>query len=205
VLVVSTAGIEPRRKGPPRNALDILTRTIDLLSGQPRPAELQQGELAALERRWLEYNVCKERLEPLLKTAREDVLAFCRRDAFFPPSTAPFAAAVPWLGANYFPEIAPSWRTATVFRPETEIATSEGYSFDPVVMRALFELGAATFQDRCSEILNVLGIGGRVALAACKRSGPEVIDEARRLYAPLEGCRKGVDEVATCKEVRRCD
>jgi len=202
VLVINTSGIEPGRQGPPKNAFKILMRTIDLLSGQPRPGEVQQGELAAVERRWIEYNVCTERLLQVPGVSRPDVTSFCeRREGFYPPPQGLEAAPPSFMGPAFFQQVASSWRTSWLFRPEVDLPGAEGYAFDPQIMRPLFELGATTFQHRCNEILDVLGIWGSVAHSACLLSDEDVVKKARDAYTPLERCGTGeqVQELRTCE------
>jgi len=200
VLVVNSGGIEPGRQTPPKNAFKILMRTIDLLSGQPRPGEIQQGELEAVERRFTEYNVCKERLAGIARTSPVDVEDFCRRSKLFTRrETAMEAAAPTFVGPAFFEQVATSWRSSWVFRPEEPIATSESYAFDPATMRGLFELGARTFQRRCAEILDLFAIEGEVARSSCKIGEEDVVARARELYKPLDQC--GADRAA---ELRTC-
>lgn len=202
VLVINSSGIEPGRQGPPKNAFKILTRTIDLLSGQPRPGELQQGELAALERRWIEYNVCTERLQKIPGASKPDINSFCeRREGFFPPPVGVQAAAPAFMGPGYFQQVASSWRTSWLFRPEEDAPSAEGYAFDPQVMRNLFEIGVKLFQHRCNDILDVLGIWGSVARSACALKDEEAVAKARAAYTPLERCGTGekVQELRICQ------
>jgi len=199
VLVVNTGGVDPTPARPPKNAFQILTRTIDLAVGQLRPGELQQGELAALERRWLEYAVCNERLAPFTATTGSDVARFCERRAGTHLSAAGLRVATPvLLGPAYFREVASSWRTVWVFRPEEDVPTAAGYAFDPIVMRGLFELGARTFQHRCPEILDLFGIDGNVAHASCQLSDDEVTQRARATYKPIAACG-AVSELSSCE------
>lgn len=214
VLVLSTSRIDPDPVAPPRNALKILMRTIDLLSGQPRISEVQLGELAAAQRRMLEYTACQERLRPLTAEPRKpgkpapgprtppqaEVESFCQRsERFHPPPVGVEAAAPGWMGPAFLPQVASSWRTTWIFRPEEEVATAEGYAFDPAVMRRLFELGAVTFQRRCREILDLLAIGGPVARGACAASEDEVTGRARALYQPIDRCTQGKPEMRKCR------
>jgi hypothetical protein len=199
VLVLSTSRIEPDRIAEPGNAIKILMRTIDLLSGQPRIGEVQLGELAAVERRMLEYNVCSERLGSLPSESKPDVTQFCeRRSGFFPAPLGVQAAAVGWIGPAHFRQVASSWQTTWVFRPEEEVEIASGYAFDPKVMRKLFELGAVTFQKRCHEILDLLMVGGKVARDACELSPDEVVNRAKEIYLPIEQCTAGKPEVRIC-------
>lgn len=214
VLVLSASRIDPDPIPPPRNAVKILMRTIDLLSAQPRISEVQLGELAAMQRRLIEYTVCEERLRPLAgdpkgpkKPGRGphappqvEVDGFCERSARFHPSPVGVQAAAPgWMGPAYLPQVASSWRTAWIFRPDEEVATAVGYSFDPKLMRRLFELGATTFQRRCPEILDLLSIGGAVARDACTASEEDVTRWARAIYRPIEQCTQGKPRIRECR------
>lgn len=199
VLVLSTSRLEPDRTAAPRNAIQILLRTLDLLSGQPLIGELQLGELAALERRMLEYNVCVDRLRPLSAHSKSDVTEFCeRRAGFHSPPQGVQGAALGWMGPAQMRQVASSWRTAWIFRPEQEVETAVGYSFDPKVMRKLFELGAATFQQRCPEVLDLLMIGGEIARETCRVPPDEVVRRAQGIYRPLDVCSARQSAVRTC-------
>ena len=199
VLVVSTSRIEPDRTSAPANAMEILMRTIDLLSGQPRIGEVQLGEFAAVGRRMHEHGVCTERLSDLAAKSRPDVTEYCeRRSGFYPKRTGAESAAVGWQGPLYFRPVASSWKSSWIFRPEEEVETAAGYAFDPKVMRRLFELGAVTFQQRCPEILDLLVIEGRVASDACKLSAEEVVALARATYLPIDQCTADLGKVRTC-------
>jgi predicted acylesterase/phospholipase RssA len=199
VLVVNTSGLEPSRTGPQRNAFQILTRTIDLLSGQSRPGELQQGELAALERRWIEYSVCQERLSAVPGVDRDSLASFCERRNLRPAGGGHVELAAPsFTGPPYFRQVSSSWRTSWVFRPEEDLASAEGYAFDPKVMRPLFELGVRTFQRRCREVLNLLAIDGPVAGAACDLSEDDAVARARLAFKPEAACSAGVGEIRSC-------
>ena len=199
VLVLSNSRIEPDRMAAPGNAIKILMRTIDLLSGQPRIGEVQLGELAAVERRMLEYNVCSERLSSFPAKSKPEVTEFCeRRSGFFPAPEGVQAAAVGWIGPAHFRQVASSWRTVWVFRPEEEVEIASGYDIDPKVMRKLFELGAVTFQKRCHEILDLFMVGGTVARDACVLSPDDVVELAKKMYLPYEQCTAGKPRVRTC-------
>lgn len=199
VLIVNTAGIEPTRMGPQKNAFQILRRTIDLLSGQPRPGELQQGELAALERRWIEYNVCRDRLGSVPGADKGSLASFCERRNLWPTTSAHVEGAAPtFMGPGFFREVSSTWRTSWVFRPEEDLASAEGYAFDPKVMRPLFELGVRTFQRRCSELLTLLAIDGPVASAACKVPEADAIALAYAAFKPEAECSANVGTIRSC-------
>jgi predicted acylesterase/phospholipase RssA len=199
VLVLSNSRIEPDRMAAPGNAIKILMRTIDLLSGQPRIGEVQLGELAAVERRMLEYNVCSERLGSFPAKSKPEVTEFCeRRSGFFPAPEGVKAPAVGWMGPAHFRQVASSWHTVWVFRPEEEVEIASGYKIDPKVMRKLFELGAVTFQKRCHEILDLFMVGGTVARDACVLSPDDVVELAKKMYLPPDQCTAGKPRVRTC-------
>jgi predicted acylesterase/phospholipase RssA len=199
VLVLSTSCIEPDRMATPGNAMKILMRTIDLLTIQPRIGEVQLGELAAVARRMIEYNVCSERLGSLPPKSKPEVTEFCeRRSGFFPAPEGVKAAAVGWIGPAHFRQVASSWRTVWVFRPDEEVQIAGGYEINPMVMRKLFELGAVTFQNRCHEILDLFMVGGTVARKACELSSDEVVELAKKIYLLPSQCTTGKPRVRKC-------
>jgi len=175
-------------------------RTIDLFVTQPRVGEVQQGELAAVGRRFAEYNVCSERLRAVeSKTAAE---AYCRRSGagFVPPEARALPAATSmWLGPARFEQVASSWRTSWMFRPESALATASGYAFSPKVMRPLFKEGVKTFQARCQEVLRLFEIRGAIAQAECEKSAEAAIAEAEARFPPEDQCTKGKPEQRSCE------
>jgi predicted acylesterase/phospholipase RssA len=185
VLVISTGGVTPSPAHDPKNAVSVLMRTIDLFVTQPRVGEVQQAELLAVTRRLGEYNVCT------LRGATED---FCRRKGpgFQPPSLAPSLGAgeAVWMGAARFDQVASSWRSSWMFRPETGLATASGYAFSPEVMQPLFVSGVESLQKRCSEVLTLFGIQGTLAARECARQVVEVADEAREALPSVAQCRE---------------
>jgi len=199
-LVLTNSGIEPGRAARQKNTLQMLLRTIDLFAGNPIVAEVQLGELSAVERRFLEYNVCKKRLEHVAAREKATVEDFCERTTGFGrsgPGIRKFeAAAAAWLGPARFPQVATSWRSSWVFRPEDELQTANGYSFDPAVTQPLFIEGVKTFQARCDEILDVLDIRGTVASDACR--DPNAVASAEMLLTPPAKCTAGKEALRSC-------
>ncbi|MFL5354905.1 patatin-like phospholipase family protein [Archangium sp.] len=207
VLVISTAGIEPVRVANPPHAFGMLTRTLDLFVAQPRVAEVQQGELAAVSRRFTEYNLCTERLaftvrEPKDEKARRSAVTnFCARQGpgFTPPRPSGFqAAASMWMGPARFEQVASSWRSSWMYLPEASLETAQGYAFTPKVMRPLFLQGVRTFQERCPEILRLFEIQGSLASQECKRPPEELAREAQASFADEKQCT-GKPERRLCK------
>lgn len=196
VLVISTAGIEPVRVPNPPHAFGILTRTLDLFVAQPRVGEVQQGELAAVSRRFTEYNLCTERLafaatNPRDEQARRNATNFCARQGpgFTPPRPTGFqAAASMWMGPARFEQVASSWRSSWMYLPEAGLETAQGYAFTPKVMRPLFLQGVRGFQARCQEILRLFEIQGTLASQECKRPPEELATEAEATFANEKQC-----------------
>ncbi|CAM4294881.1 patatin-like phospholipase family protein [Corallococcus sp. ZKHCc1 1396] len=191
VLVISTGGVNPGPAKSPKNAMNVLMRTIDLFVAQPRVGEVQQAELLAVARRLGEYNVC------IMRGASED---FCRRKGpgFQAPGLAPAAGQAVWMGAARFDQVATSWRTAWMFKPEMGLATASGYSFTPEVMQPLFVAGVESLQKRCTEVLGLFDIQGTLAARECARQLVEVSDEAREALPSVQQCRKDKPERRTC-------
>jgi hypothetical protein len=200
VLVLANSGIEPGREPRQKNTLQILLRTIDLFSGNPIVAEVQLAELSAVERRFLEYNVCKTRLLPLSAANRSTVEGFCQRRTGFerngPGITRLEAAEAAWLGPARFPQVATSWQSSWLFRPEDDLASSAGYAFDPAVTQPLFLAGVKAFQDRCDEILSLLDIRGSVARSSCRET--DAVDKTKALLKPPAQCTAGKESLRTC-------
>lgn len=193
VLVFSNSGIEPDRIADPSNAVDILMRSLDLMVGQPRVTEVQQAEFGAVARRLAEYNVCQSRFghaKASDPTSAATIDNFCARTGKgFSSAPVLRAAASAWVAPVQFPQVATSWRSAWVYRPEkTQLESASGYSFTPEVMRPLFEAGVATFQERCDELLDLLEIRGRIAENACREPVAAVVDRAKNNYTPVDLC-----------------
>ncbi|MHA7627704.1 patatin-like phospholipase family protein [Corallococcus sp. M7] len=191
VLVISTGGMNPSPAMDPKNAMSVLMRTIDLFVAQPRVAEVQQAELLAVTRRLGEYNVCT------LRGASED---FCRRKGggFQPQMAGPGAGQAVWMGSARFDQVASSWRSAWMFKPETGLATASGYSFTPEVMQPLFVAGVESMQKRCKEVLSLFDIQGTLAAKECSRQLVEVADEARAALPSVAQCRADKPERRSC-------
>ncbi|WP_375756156.1 patatin-like phospholipase family protein [Corallococcus exercitus] len=189
VLVISTGGMNPSPSADPNNAMSVLMRTIDLFVAQPRVGEVQQAELLAVTRRLGEYNVCT------LRGATEE---FCRRKGpgFQPPTLG--AGQAVWMGSARFDQVATSWRSAWMFKPETGLATAGGYSFNPEVMQPLFVAGVESLQKRCTEVLSLFGIQGTLAARECARPLVEVADEARESLPSVAQCRADKPARRTC-------
>ncbi|RKH63214.1 patatin-like phospholipase family protein [Corallococcus interemptor] len=193
VLVISTGGVNPSPATDPKNAVSVLMRTIDLFVAQPRVGEVQQAELLAVARRLGEYNVC------VLRGATED---FCRRKGlgFQPRTVGPGAGQAVWMGSARFDQVASSWRSAWMFKPETGLATASGYSFTPEVMQPLFVAGVESMQKRCAEVLSLFDIQGTLAANECARQLVEVADEARAALPSAAQCREDKPERRTCED-----
>jgi predicted acylesterase/phospholipase RssA len=125
--------------------------------------------------------------------AEANINAFCERSAagFKHPTTGriPMSATSLWMGIGQFPQVASSWRSAWVYRPEKgQLKSAAGYSFTPAVMRPLFQGGIATFQQRCREFTDLLDIHGDIAARACEERASVVMDRAIKKYAPEASC-----------------
>ena len=204
VLLISTGKLDAEPKPPPEHAFSILMRTLDLFVAQPRVGEVQQAEMSAVARRYAEFNVCQDRLASLPAAAVGD---FCRRKgpAFEAPEqpapgeVRPSAQSNMWMGPARFDEVASSWRTAWMFRPEEKLDTASGYAFTPVVMRPLFLHGVRNFHRRCPELLRLFDIRGTIAWSACSEPMEAVEKEAERAFVPIEQCTQNKPEQRTCE------
>ncbi|HVG59528.1 MAG TPA: patatin-like phospholipase family protein [Hyalangium sp.] len=202
VLVISTGGIDasPSPESKSKNAFGILMRTLDLFVAQPRVGEVQQAEMMAVTRRFAEYNVCMSRLEGISAT---DAKPYCSRSGrgFEPPAEAQLRAVSQtslWMGPARFEEVASSWRTARMYRPDG-LETASGYAFTPKVMRPLFLHGVETFQQRCQELLKLFSITGTIARGQCDRAPEEVKAEAEQAFGPtIEQCTQDKPEQRKC-------
>lgn len=203
VAVFSNSGVETGHDDPPKNAGDILLRTLDLFVTQHGVGEVQQAELLAVARRFGEYNVCMDRLEDSIKDdpTRAEVNAFCERrgSAFEPPVIGLEQAAPAWLGPARFSQVATSWRTSWVFKPETGLPHASAYDFNPIVMRPMFLGGVKVFQQRCDEMRRLFGIGGKVAEAACRESPDVVAAMTEREFEPIGKCTVDLYEKRECE------
>jgi hypothetical protein len=199
VLLISTAGLDPEPTPGSKHAFGILMRTIDLFVAQPRVGEVQQAELAAITRRFAEFNLCKERLAT--KGSTPDVTRFCRRvgPGFEPPAEVALEATTNmWMGPARFEQVASSWRTAWIYRPEEKLETATGYAFSPAVMRPLFLQGVRTFHQRCEEMLRLFEIRGTLARSMCSEPLEAVLEETAQAFAPINQCTQHKPEQRKC-------
>jgi hypothetical protein len=180
-VVVSNYPMAPAPVPTPRNAFDVLLRSLTLSMLNPGPNEMQHGDLYARARRQMEHEVCRERFASWQSSAAE-ADAFCVGDG----DGDRFTSALPQ------PAGSEAFRSAWVFR--TEGTESElGYAFDPKAMRELFMHGVSAFQERCHEVLDVLGIEGEAARATCSTQDASL--------------RPKLKDLAQCKarEIRECE
>jgi len=218
-LVISTANVDIGPAAHADSALPILLRTVDLATSQNFVGELQQAELQAAARRLTEYNYCDVRLQRAGNTDAVARLRFCRRDDLWQatqgalaPGSVPIvtahAAAGGTIGPGQFSEVANTWQSTWISRPETSGPGALGYSFDPAFMRNLFEWGVRTFQNRCQESLALFNVPPEVATAdyACggTRPTPQAFVEAkvaevRQSFARLADCHATDHDIPACK------
>ena len=199
VLIISTGGLQAETAHAPPHAVSTLMRTIDLFVTQPRVGEVQQGELAAISRRFAEFNVCEERLAGMEDPG--NLGPFCRRtgSGFVPNEPRSLQAATSmWLGSARFDQVASSWRSAWMFRPESALQTASGYSFSPKVMRPLFQDGVKTFQQRCTEVLRLFEIRGDIARRECEKPVAAALAEAEAQFSPVGQCTEKKPEQRDC-------
>lgn len=224
VLVMTNGTMEPSPVPPPKHALGVLMRTLDVLiaSGITEP---QLAEARATTRRWTEYRVCHDRFSSWDAAARPDagpaadtvedsasaarraeheqaVEAFCRRSFLEqpePPAAVPRAVRPNWSAVPSFPEVASSYRAEWFFRPERGQRSAVGYSFDPELMRELFLLGVETFQSRCHELMALFGWSAPFVEQACEQSPAQAVEAAKQQFRPLAECAAKKDQL------RRCD
>jgi|GEM_PF-1478501 len=203
MIAISTSGIEADPIAHPTAATQILFRTIDLLVEQPRVGELQQAELAAVARRMQEYTLCERRLGAVTNKAARD--RFCRRDNLFPsPSIQSTAPVSLWLGPTAFQEVARSWQTEWIYRPEEvpKAPSATGYSFDPDLMRTIWKQGMAVFQTRCSETLHVIGLPQAVIDGECTAARAASLAQhfdAAFKAKPSSQCKSGGPKYRICE------
>jgi predicted acylesterase/phospholipase RssA len=197
-LVVSTSSIDVSPVGHASSALPILLRTIDLATSQNLSGELQQAEFEAVARRWAEYTLCKARLAAVGTIDRE---RFCKRDTLWPPKGPQAqAAAASFVGPGLFPEVAKTWKSVWVNRPENGAPGAVGYTFDPRQMRELFKDGVRTFQRRCQESLELMNVPAdvRAASYACGMAVDAAVAGAERSFQPLPACHPDDHEIPQC-------
>ncbi|NRD67256.1 hypothetical protein HRD49_36505 [Corallococcus exiguus] len=102
------------------------------------------------------------------------------------------------MGSARFDQVASSWRSTWMFKPESGLATASGYSFTPEVMQPLFVAGVESMQKRCKEVLSLFDIQGTLAAQECARQLVEVADEAREALPSVAQCRADKPERRTC-------
>jgi predicted acylesterase/phospholipase RssA len=203
-LVIATGSVDPPPNAHAASALPILLRTIDLATDQPLVGEVQEAEMSAALRRLVEYKVCKARLGASAKTADAvaDAERFCRRTGLFPSTEARIeAASSTFIGPGLFEEVAKTWKSSWVYRPENGGPSAVGYSFDPKLMRELYKQGVRTFQQRCDETLALFSVPASVRNSndACKLDVAEAVARAERTFRPLDQCHPNDHEPAECK------
>jgi predicted acylesterase/phospholipase RssA len=209
VLVIKSASLDSDLQPRQKNAASMLLRTIDLLVDQVGAAEIQQATLHALARRLGEYNVCNYRLGLVGESTGEaDVdegqesarTKFCQRETLSPRPEKGVAhaqsAVATFIGPEVFGQVAQSWRSVWVVKPEGNESLS-GYKVDPKVMRGLFELGVSTFQVRCKEVLGLLEIPEKVQDDEC--SPPAAAAAVARAQADMEKCTPVLKKLKPCK------
>jgi predicted acylesterase/phospholipase RssA len=203
VLLLSTGKLDTEPQPPPEHAFGILMRTLDLFVAQPRMGEVQQAEMAAISRRYAEFNICQDRLVGVPNEVAGD---FCRRrgpgfeqpEQPAPGQVTPQAQSNMWIGPARFDEVASSWRTSWMYRTEEKLETASGYAFTPVVMRPLFLHGLRNFHRRCPEMLRLFDIRGTIAWNACAEPIESVEQQAEQAFAPLDSCTKDKPEQRKC-------
>jgi predicted acylesterase/phospholipase RssA len=198
VLVIKSASLDSDLQPRQRNAASMLLRTIDLLVDQVGTTEIQQATLYAMARRLGEYNVCNDRLGPVGNSAAKT--DFCQRKTLMQraaPGTAHAESAVAaFIGPEVFGQVAQSWRSVWVVKPEGNESLS-GYKVDPQVMRGLFELGVNTFQERCHDVLGLLDISKEVQTAQCSSdAGAAAVARAR---TDMKKCTPKPGALKPCK------
>ena len=212
VLVIKSASLDSDLRPRQRNALSMLARTIDLMVDQVGATEIQQATLFSLGRRLGEYNLCEHRLElvgdstvenpdpALVKTQRDAKAEFCKRQSLVPgvsPGVGHAESSVAtFLGPEVFGQVAQSWRSVWVVRPEGEQSAS-GYAFDPPLMRRLFVFGINTFQTRCREVLGLLGISREIQAAQCTDAAGAAA--VARAQAEIQKCVPSSATIKPCK------
>lgn len=197
-LVISTSSIDVEPNAHAQAALPILMRTIDLATSQNLAGELQSAEFEAGARRLAEYDVCTERIQWGDANAR---VRFCQRRDLWAPVAGPQAQAAAFIGPGLFAEVAKSWKSVWVNRPENGAPAAIGYSFDPHLMRRLFDDGVRTFQARCQEALGVLNVPAQVRASsgACALSADTAVALAEQAFQPLASCHADDHEIPECR------
>ena len=202
-LVISTSSLEPTPSQRPGSALEMLMRTIDLSTTQSFSAEAHTAELEAVVRRMTEFNTCKYRLG-VHDFPKERIEAYCKRSDLYATSTlndAPQAASTSFLGPRLFDEVANSWKSTWIYRPEVGSPAAAGYSFEPLFMRQYFETGVRTFQMRCDETLQLFGVSERLRHSKdyCGMSVEQAIEHARSSFKPIDQCHPNDHDPEVCQ------
>lgn len=202
-LVISTSSLDPIPSQRPGSALEMLMRTIDLATSQPFSAEAHTAELEAVARRLVEFNTCKYRLG-IPGFPKERMQPYCKRTEVYATMTdddGPQSATSSFMGPRLFEEVANSWKSQWVYRPEHGGPAASAYSFDPALMRQLFELGVRTFQTRCNETLRLFGVNRslRDSPEFCGMAPNVAVEHARSAFKPIDQCNPSDHEPEVCQ------
>jgi predicted acylesterase/phospholipase RssA len=200
VIVISTSSIDIGPSGHAKSAIPILMRTIDLATSQNLAAEFQQAEFEAAARRLAEFELCDTRLQDggVGVIERRD---FCRRTALWPPRAQAQASVSNYIGPGLFQNVAKTWSSEWVVRPENGAPGATGYTFDPKAMRLLFKDGVRTFQQRCQETLRLLNVSPEVRNLgyACSMTEEAALALAERTFKPISECDAENREIPECE------
>lgn len=210
VLVMTSSTMEPPSTASPKHAVGILMNVLDVLLSSVI-TEPQLAASRALTRRMLEYRVCCDRFtvwgnstevegKPRMSacTLDADVERLCNREALDAATARKIEPN--WWVPPMFPEVAASYRSSWLFRPEQTQTVLTGYRFDPKVMRELFLLGATSFQRRCHELTQLLDLTDPVVGDLCEQTPETIAELARDQFGPEEDCLKDVDELRLCDD-----
>jgi hypothetical protein len=155
VLVVSSAASVLGETGPLEDALDTLTRYIDVSTGGVTESELSHAQRWIESARLREIDLCKERARAGACGPGCDVQSLC--EAHFADvctgTTAPSAPLERSTDALHR-----YWRMTSFFRDEQAVTPSKGYDFDRDAHRSLFHAGAEAARVRCLEIARTLSV-----------------------------------------------
>jgi predicted acylesterase/phospholipase RssA len=199
-IIISTSSIDIGPTGHPSSALPILMRTLDLATSQNLAAEFQQAEFQGAARRLAEFNICQDRLDAAGVTS-SDATSFCERTGLWPPPKGAQAAVANFIGPGLFRQVANTWKSVFIARPENGAQAATGYTFDPMQMRALFEDGVRTFQARCKETLNLLNVPLEVQDAeyACRMTAETAVAQAEKTFSPIDSCHPDDHRIPNCE------
>lgn len=140
-------------------------------------------------------------LESAASHPKDAVARFCTREDFAETYRTEGEAARATRArrsmAPYFPEVGSSFASKWFHLPEAALSTAVGYSFDPKVMRPLFNEGVKLFQKRCLSSLRHIGLHNSYIEKECKRDAVSVLKDL--VLKPLEDCEKGVGELRLCE------